>query len=970
MTTIRIPLVLLLAAAVAASELTLPITADTSLMMHPEELRQNAGQSSRIKLKGIENVILLAFDPAPVAGKVVERASLRIRGTAAKMMVCRVGLSTVATPWTEGRGDYADAVDGDSCFFEPAPGATWGGPGSSFLDAVWGRGGTIWSQSEVAIDGEQWYTIPIDGRMIEACASGLSHGIALSDDNGQTAAVIKEVDPDSNFSNNFFFSREQGASKPVLTVTLAPAATAAPGRLAVTVAPWPGGADAAAGGLEITWAGPADDAERHGILGYRVRVREDGGEMRDLPRWLLPTVPPVGEPARALLSGWPAGTTAVEVAVVGRGGVVIAGGEGAGAASAPLAAVTPLATVALPANAAGDPPGDAGGSVWAVPDLVKVNPITGNVLEEPGVAYEGTAAGAWRRANPAWSGADRIVRLAALRGEWVAAQIVCDGADAAWTVTPGDLTGPGSARIPAAAMRLSRPWYQRVGDADSAWYADPLLPLAHGQAFAVPDGDNAVPGQRNQTVYAELFVPKDARPGRYAGAITVARGAAAPVAVAVELTVDDALIPDETAFTWSMNAYSSPGEPYGPPESEAFIAAERSFFAVAHEHRANLAFLGYSHSARFQPGIAWPLTGSGADMRVADWSAWDARFGPLFDGSAFAGTPRAGVPMDHFYLPFMESYPTAMADGYRWNHLTFEDHWKEAGAIRDGFSEQYGDQWVAVMRDFQRHVAERGWNKTRFHVYLNNKYFYKQYDTKRGKAGDGTSFWLLDEPQRIDDYLAVAYFGELTREAQQGDRSCVVYRGDVSRPQFGRDTMDRVIDLHVTGGFAEHRAWLEDWRERHGHVVWTYGGAPSSRDSALGIARQAIDLYARGVDGFVPWLTLGHEGNWTAFEDTCVFYTGKPRGIAGACASLRLKAYRRGEQDVEYVRLAADSLGLTAGDPNRRRIQAWIGDALGGQRQRGLLDGQGAVTESFSGLRADQFEQVRRALAALAAGRG
>ncbi|MBA3845983.1 MAG: hypothetical protein H0X45_04995, partial [Planctomycetes bacterium] len=598
------------------------------------------------------------------------------------------------------------------------------------------------------------------------------------------------------------------------------------------------------------------------------------------------------------------------------------------------------------------------------PDLVQVNPLTGNVLEEPGVDYEGAAAGAWRRGNPAWSGADRMVRLAALRGEWVAAQIICDGANAAWTVTPGDLTGPSATRIPASAVRLSRLWYQKVGDAGSAWYADPLLPLAHGQRFAVPDVDNAVPGQSNQTVYAELFVPKDARPGRYAGAITVARDGAAPVEVKVELSVADALIPDETAFTLSMNAYSSPGEPYGPAGSDAFVAAERTFFAMAHEHRANLANLGYSHSARFQHGVTWPLTGSGADMRVADWSEWDARFGPLFDGSAFAGTPRAAVPMDHFYLPFMESWPTSMADGYRWNNLTFEEHWKGAGAIADGFSQQYRDQWVAVMSDFQRHVNERGW-KTRFHVYMNNKYFYKQYDTQRGKAGEGTSFWLLDEPQRIDDYLAVDYFGQLTRAAQQGDRSCIVYRGDVSRPQFGRDTMDRVIDLHVTGGFAEHRTWLEDWRERHGQVVWTYGSAPSSRESALGIERMVLDLYARGVDGFVPWLTLGHEGNWTAFEDTCVFYTGKPRGIAGACASLRLKAYRRGEQDIEYVRLAADRLGLTKGDPNRQRIQAWIGDAIGGERQRGLLDGQGAVTESFSGLRPEEFEQARRALAVL-----
>ena len=40
-----------------------------------------------------------------------------------------------------------------------------------------------------------------------------------------------------------------------------------------------------------------------------------------------------------------------------------------------------------------------------------------------------------------------------------------------------------------------------------------------------------------------------------------------------------------------------------------------------------------------------------------DWSAWDRRFGPLLDGSAFADLPRKGVPLECFYLPLHENWP-------------------------------------------------------------------------------------------------------------------------------------------------------------------------------------------------------------------------------------------------------------------------------------------------------------------------
>src|SRR5690606_14313907 len=158
-----------------------------------------------------------------------------------------------------------------------------------------------------------------------------------------------------------------------------------------------------------------------------------------------------------------------------------------------------------------------------------------------------------------------------------------------------DLQGPGGASIPASAVRLARTWYQKVGAGERDWFADPLLDLAAGETFTVPDARNAVPGQTCQTVHVELFVPKGAAAGSYAGSLQVATGDGPALPLTVRLEVGTAVIPDTTAFTFSMNAYSSPASGFGQAGSDAFLAAERSFYRMAHEHRTTLAVLGYSH---------------------------------------------------------------------------------------------------------------------------------------------------------------------------------------------------------------------------------------------------------------------------------------------------------------------------------------------------------------------------------------
>jgi hypothetical protein len=271
------------------------------------------------------------------------------------------------------------------------------------------------------------------------------------------------------------------------------------------------------------------------------------------------------------------------------------------------------------------------------------------------------------------------------------------------------------------------------------------------------------------------------------------------------------------------------------------------------------------------------------------------------------------------------------------------------------------ETWVAVAKDYISHIKARGW-RTQFQVYLNDKYYYKMYDEKRKEWGRGVSFWLLDEPVHSDDFLALGFFGRLLRVAQAGDRSRVLLRADVSQPEWGRDILDRVVDLNVTGGWRPYRRLLEGWKALFGQRYWTYGDTPPATMSALSLSTQALALYSESVDGYVPWLVLGEDRNWTDYSSTSVIYPGAPAGVAGPCASLRLKAYRRAEQDVEYVWLYADRRGWLRDDPFRRRIAGLLSDVLKVNMTFGFLDSEGARTTQYEALSPAALDSLRSAL--------
>ena len=282
-----------------------------------------------------------------------------------------------------------------------------------------------------------------------------------------------------------------------------------------------------------------------------------------------------------------------------------------------------------------------------------------------------------------------------------------------------------------------------------------------------------------------------------------------------------------------------------------------------------------------------------------------------------------------------------MADYYRVDMSDFrvEDypeninqHKLRARSLWEDFAPGYREGIKAVMKDFIRHIDEKGWNGVTFQYFLNNKHFYKRKgfldackDRRSlefwltgptcGNDGGGTSWWLLDEPNFMDDWDAIAYFGSILREAraEAGSGENIRFRADLSCYNLLFDHLDGILDIGVCGStFYNHREdYLRDRRRCYGEDYWVYGSWNAIDSNNLESALWFLDAALRGGQGIVPWYNYALDYNYEAADTCAAVYPGGRFGSVKPFPSLRLKAGRKALELIRYLRTMQQVFGYS-----------------------------------------------------------
>jgi hypothetical protein len=283
-------------------------------------------------------------------------------------------------------------------------------------------------------------------------------------------------------------------------------------------------------------------------------------------------------------------------------------------------------------------------------------------------------------------------------------------------------------------------------------------------------------------------------------------------------------------------------------------------------------------------------------------------------------------------------------------------HALEAEPIQDSFSKAYQERYIAVTRQFAEHIKKNGWNRTRFTVYFNNKYYWK----RPSQGGRGISWWLMDEPNHRDDVLAASFLGYLTKIGLKDHPDVAIqFRTDISRVEWIRDLMVNQIDLNcISRRFFEKNRYLMKDRKRFGKEYWNYASSNHPRDSNLTMRAWCWRVFLNGGDGLLPWNAVRGARVWERAEQLTVFYPGNKFGVLEPFASMRLKAYRRGQQDIEYLILLSRKPGW-----DRDAVAYAVSSALDLSAEIDMSSTEDAGQIRFQSITNKDFESLRRRVA-------
>jgi len=405
-------------------------------------------------------------------------------------------------------------------------------------------------------------------------------------------------------------------------------------------------------------------------------------------------------------------------------------------------------------------------------------------------------------------------------------------------------------------------------------YPDIAVPLETVGAFDVP-------ALHSQSIWVDIYIPKDTPAGLYKGRVTVAQHT-----VPVELTVRDFALPDQptaktmvgVGYAHINNRYMGERFPYKPADIALSRTVRDRHYQLAHRHRLSLV-------AGDEGNAAW-----GADAPRPEWVP--RLNGTLFTAANSYDGPGVGVGNGVYSIGHYGSWD-----------------WKGKGETVMRMKAHAWGTWFAT------------------HAPSTDAFLY-----------------LVDES---DDYQAIERWSRWIDSAP-GHGSRLRGMATVPAPEAVAHTpsLDIVVSYYSVGPKTWKPAVEQLQKTRN---YWMYNGfrpatgSFATEDDGTSLRALAWTQFKMGIERWFYWESTYYE-NFHAGEgptdlfsqaqtfgkqmkfhpehglngwnysngDGVLFYPGSDKvfpardlGLRGPLASLRMKHWRRGLQDAEYLALAA-----------------------------------------------------------------
>lgn len=449
--------------------------------------------------------------------------------------------------------------------------------------------------------------------------------------------------------------------------------------------------------------------------------------------------------------------------------------------------------------------------------------------------------------------------------------------------------------------RLRRPW-SGEGSAvpGSTWYDRPDHDACYPD-IAVPlelQGDFDIAAGESQSIWVDIAIPKTAVKGLYSGTLVVRQSGLVTHQVPVQLAVRDFELPDQpTLKTMLYLGYEDINKRYvgeswpscGTPEAATARLVRDRHFMMAHRHRVTVIDGNNSACA------------GAADQPVAEWL-------PRLDGSLFSASfgyagPGTGTGNALFSI--------GTYGGWDWQGegesgmRTHTDAWESWFQANSPSTERF--LYLIDESDGTVQIEQwAGW-----------------IESNPGVGSDLLSMATIPvltavaQTPSLDVAASVATFGK-TLETQaavdsllaDSDNRFWIYNGN--RPASGTfATEDDGVALRALG-------WIQF---KKGIQRWFYWESTYYNNFQGGTGETNVFQQAQTFGGHTGFNAVAGETGWNFMNgDGVLFYPGtdtvfpqESYGVQGPFASLRLKLWRRGIQDGEYLNMAvsADPSGVT-----------------------------------------------------------